>query len=149
MDFKSRVTIPSIKNFQLESAEGEVVMQFGRVGKDVFTMDFKVGVVVWSDAKSPLTLFQAFCIALTRFYLCGCLFAHGKGCGLTIRGKWCQSLLQDEDCIIVILLGLLALRSVQSTAFYSEPRFVETPAKIPSNSVLCAAFHSSIHSCRL
>lgn len=46
MDFKSRVTIPSIKNFQLESAEGEVVMQFGRVGKDVFTMDFKVGAVV-------------------------------------------------------------------------------------------------------
>lgn len=46
MDFKSRVTIPSIKNFQLENAEGEVVMQFGRVGKDVFTMDFKVGAVV-------------------------------------------------------------------------------------------------------
>ena len=78
MDFKSRVTIPSIKNFQLENAEGEVVMQFGRVGKDVFTMDFKVGAVVWSDAKSPLTLFQAFCIALTRFYLYGCLFAHAK-----------------------------------------------------------------------
>lgn len=48
MDFKSRVTIPSIKNFQLESPEKEVVMQFGRVGKDVFTMDFKVGAVVWS-----------------------------------------------------------------------------------------------------
>ena len=78
MDFKSRVTIPSIKNFQPETAEGEVVMQFGRVGRDVFTMDFKVSVVVWSDAKSPLTLFQAFCIALTRFYLCGCLFAHAK-----------------------------------------------------------------------
>lgn len=83
MDFKSRVTIPSIKNFQLESAEGEVVMQFGRVGRDVFTMDFKVSAVVWSDAKSPLTLFQAFCIALTRFYLCGCLFAQWKGCGST------------------------------------------------------------------
>lgn len=42
MDFKNRVTIPSIKNFQLESETRGIVMQFGRVGKDVFTMDFKV-----------------------------------------------------------------------------------------------------------
>lgn len=42
MDFKNRVTIPSIKNFQLESETKGIVMQFGRVGKDMFTMDFKV-----------------------------------------------------------------------------------------------------------
>lgn len=149
MDFKSRVTIPSIKNFQLESAEGEVVMQFGRVGKDVFTMDFKVSAVVWSDAKSPLTLFQAFCIALTRFYLCSCLFAHAKWDGSINPGKWCQSLLQDEDRILHFPLGLRALRSIHPIAFSSDSRFAETSSKIPSNSALCSAFHSSIDSCRL
>ena len=42
MDFQSRVTIPSIKNFQLEDSNGVVVLQFGRIGKDTFTMDFRV-----------------------------------------------------------------------------------------------------------
>ena len=42
MDFNNRVTIPSSKNFQLINPVGEIVMQFGRVGKNTFTMDFKV-----------------------------------------------------------------------------------------------------------
>lgn len=42
LDFKNRVTIPSIKNFQLIDNQNEVVMQFGRVGSNAFTMDFKV-----------------------------------------------------------------------------------------------------------
>ena len=59
MDFRNRVTIPSIKNFQVEDGNNNVVLQFGRVGQNDFTMDFKY----------PLTLFQAYCIALTRFIL--------------------------------------------------------------------------------
>lgn len=43
MDFRNRVTIPSVKNFQIEDATSNVIFQFGRVGKDNFTMDFKVG----------------------------------------------------------------------------------------------------------
>lgn len=42
LDFHSRVTIPSIKNFQLETDESDIIMQFGRVGRNTFTMDFKV-----------------------------------------------------------------------------------------------------------
>ena len=42
MDFQNRVTIPSIKNFQLCDNDHNVVLQFGRVGKDQFTMDFTV-----------------------------------------------------------------------------------------------------------
>lgn len=42
MDFRNRVTIPSIKNFQVEDGNSNVVLQFGRVGQNDFTMDFKV-----------------------------------------------------------------------------------------------------------
>ena len=42
MDFRNRVTIPSIKNFQVEDGDGNVILQFGRVGQNDFTMDFKV-----------------------------------------------------------------------------------------------------------
>ena len=31
----------SVKNFQMESEPGNVIMQFGRVGTDTFTMDFR------------------------------------------------------------------------------------------------------------
>lgn len=56
LNFEGRVTQSSVKNFQLV-AQGcdEVCLQFGRVGKDKFTM----------DVRYPLSLFQAFglCIA--------------------------------------------------------------------------------------
>ena len=42
MDFHNRVTIPSIKNFQLQDQNNEIVLQFGRVGANQFTMDFTV-----------------------------------------------------------------------------------------------------------
>jgi len=54
------VTHASVKNFQLvdESDEDErVVLQFGKVGKDMFTMDFQ-----W-----PMNATQAFAICLTSF----------------------------------------------------------------------------------
>ena len=60
LDFKGRVTMPSVKNFQL-IVEGEptqkVVMQFGKVGKDAFNMDY----------AAPLTALQAFGIVLSVF----------------------------------------------------------------------------------
>ena len=31
----------SVKNFQMEIEPGKVIMQFGRVGTDTFTMDFR------------------------------------------------------------------------------------------------------------
>ena len=36
----------SVKNFQMETEPGNVIMQFGRVGTDTFTMDFR-----WVDHK--------------------------------------------------------------------------------------------------
>ena len=60
LNFNGRVTHASVKNFQLvdECDEDErVVLQFGKVGKDMFTMDFQ-----W-----PMSALQAFAICLTSF----------------------------------------------------------------------------------
>ncbi|XP_076882684.1 tubby-like F-box protein 8 isoform X2 [Bidens hawaiensis] len=79
LNFKGRVTIASVKNFQLiaaqpqpvaaqqppaagasQSAQPEhdkVILQFGKVGKDMFTMDYRY----------PLSAFQAFAICLSSF----------------------------------------------------------------------------------
>lgn len=59
LNFNGRVTMASVKNFQLVSPEDQerVVLQFGRVSKDLFTMDFQ-----W-----PLTPAQAFAICLSSF----------------------------------------------------------------------------------
>merc|ERR1712028_178783 len=53
LNFNGRVTRASVKNFQLSDPKEDpdvVVMQFGRVGKDAFTMDFQY----------PLCALQAF-----------------------------------------------------------------------------------------
>ncbi|XAR68270.1 hypothetical protein NMG60_11003345 [Bertholletia excelsa] len=68
LNFHGRVTVASVKNFQLVATvdqsqpggrgDGEtVVLQFGKVADDVFTMDY----------KQPLSAFQAFAICLTSF----------------------------------------------------------------------------------
>lgn len=60
LNFNGRVTRASVKNFQLCDLQRDpdtVVMQFGRVGKDAFTMDFQY----------PLCALQAFGIALSSF----------------------------------------------------------------------------------
>merc|ERR1719223_1314180 len=43
LNFNGRVTMASVKNFQLVTPEDQdtVVLQFGRVGKDEFTMDMQ------------------------------------------------------------------------------------------------------------
>lgn len=59
LNFNKRVTQASVKNFQLTSSEDPdtVYLQFGRVGKDVFNMDFRF----------PFSPFQAFAICLSSF----------------------------------------------------------------------------------
>ncbi|XP_010552822.2 PREDICTED: tubby-like F-box protein 3 [Tarenaya hassleriana] len=59
LNFNGRVTVASVKNFQLvASPENEsVILQFGKVGKDVFTMDYQY----------PISAFQAFAICLSSF----------------------------------------------------------------------------------
>mmetsp|Transcript_15688 Transcript_15688/g.39858 ORF Transcript_15688/g.39858 Transcript_15688/m.39858 type:complete len:488 (+) Transcript_15688:28-1491(+) len=59
LNFNKRVTQASVKNFQLISTEDSdtVYLQYGRVGKDTFTMDYR-----W-----PLSAFQAFSICLSSF----------------------------------------------------------------------------------
>ncbi|KAL6978436.1 Tubby-related protein 3 [Sarracenia purpurea var. burkii] len=67
LNFNGRVTVASVKNFQLvasteaASAAGQdnenVIVQFGKVGKDVFTMDYQY----------PISAFQAFAICLSSF----------------------------------------------------------------------------------
>lgn len=76
LNFRGRVTVASVKNFQLiaatttqPSASGasssqpvqpdhdKIILQFGKVGKDIFTMDYRY----------PLSAFQAFAICLSSF----------------------------------------------------------------------------------
>lgn len=59
LNFNGRVTMASVKNFQLVTSDDHdsVVLQFGRVGKDLFTMDFQ-----W-----PLSPLQAFAICMSSF----------------------------------------------------------------------------------
>lgn len=59
LNFHGRVTQASVKNFQIvhDSDTEYVVMQFGRVAEDVFTMDYRY----------PMCALQAFAIALSSF----------------------------------------------------------------------------------
>lgn len=71
LNFRGRVTVASVKNFQLVAAPepnppnptvsqndyDRVILQFGKVGKDMFTMDYRY----------PLSAFQAFAICLSSF----------------------------------------------------------------------------------
>ena len=61
LNFHGRVTIPSVKNFQLVSNDDKnhVICQFGKIGEDRFHLDY----------KAPLNAFQAFALALCQFNL--------------------------------------------------------------------------------
>lgn len=74
LNFNGRVTMASVKNFQLIHPEEpeRVVLQFGRVAKDKFTMDF-----MW-----PMTPTQGECTTATRgdFAQCSVHGGAGDGC---------------------------------------------------------------------
>lgn len=66
LNFHGRVTVASVKNFQLVASpedglqgpeHDKVILQFGKVEKDVFTMDYRY----------PISAFQAFAICLSSF----------------------------------------------------------------------------------
>ncbi|XP_052201477.1 tubby-like F-box protein 5 isoform X2 [Diospyros lotus] len=68
LNFRGRVTVASVKNFQLVASvdpsenvpateQERVILQFGKIGKDIFTMDYCY----------PLSAFQAFAICLSSF----------------------------------------------------------------------------------
>jgi len=59
LNFHGRVTQASVKNFQVihDTDPDYIIMQFGRVADDVFTMDFRY----------PMCALQAFGIALSSF----------------------------------------------------------------------------------
>ncbi|XP_073220201.1 tubby-like F-box protein 2 [Cicer arietinum] len=68
LNFRGRVTVASVKNFQLVAAvdpshnvsaaeQEKVILQFGKIGKDIFTMDYRY----------PISAFQAFAICLSSF----------------------------------------------------------------------------------
>ncbi|KAL5857202.1 hypothetical protein ACOSQ3_004660 [Xanthoceras sorbifolium] len=74
LNFQGCVTVTSVKNFQLIAAtqpaagaptpsqpappvHDKIILQFGKVGKDMFTMDYRY----------PLSAFQAFAICLSSF----------------------------------------------------------------------------------
>ncbi|XP_008589825.1 PREDICTED: tubby-related protein 1 isoform X2 [Galeopterus variegatus] len=59
LNFQGRVTQASVKNFQIVHADDPdyIVLQFGRVAEDTFTLDYRY----------PLCALQAFAIALSSF----------------------------------------------------------------------------------
>lgn len=59
LNFNGRVTMASVKNFQLvdQVDHDNIILQFGRVAKDEFTCDF----------QAPISPFQAFAITLSSF----------------------------------------------------------------------------------
>ncbi|KAD5960837.1 hypothetical protein E3N88_12309 [Mikania micrantha] len=68
LNFKGRVTVASVKNFQLVASVGsshnvsdaeqnKVILQFGKIGQDIFTMDYQY----------PISAYQAFAICLSSF----------------------------------------------------------------------------------
>lgn len=68
LNFKGRVTVASVKNFQLvasvdpchnvsDAEQNKVILQFGKIGQDIFTMDYRY----------PLSAYQAFAICLSSF----------------------------------------------------------------------------------
>ncbi|KAK1440588.1 hypothetical protein QVD17_06417 [Tagetes erecta] len=68
LNFKGRVTVASVKNFQLvasvssshnvsDAEQNKVILQFGKIGQDIFTMDYRY----------PISAFQAFAICLSSF----------------------------------------------------------------------------------
>ncbi|KAJ7953018.1 Tubby-like F-box protein [Quillaja saponaria] len=68
LNFKGRVTVASVKNFQLVAAvdpshnvsdeeREKVILQFGKIGKDIFTMDYRY----------PISAFHAFALCLSSF----------------------------------------------------------------------------------
>ncbi|KAH7387674.1 hypothetical protein KP509_16G035900 [Ceratopteris richardii] len=69
LNFRGRVTVASVKNFQLVASfdtsnpsmlhheQEKVILQFGKIGKDVYTMDYRY----------PLSAFEAFAMCLTSF----------------------------------------------------------------------------------
>ena len=61
LNFHGRVTMASVKNFQLVDKNDidDVICQFGKIGEDKFTLDY----------KTPLNAMQSFCIALCQFNL--------------------------------------------------------------------------------
>lgn len=61
LNFKGRVSVPSVKNFQLVSPDDidYIICQFGKIGEDRFHLDY----------RAPLNAFQAFGLALAQFNL--------------------------------------------------------------------------------
>jgi len=59
LNFHGRVTMASVKNFQIIHKDNPnyIIMQFGRISEDVFTIDYRY----------PLSAYQAFSIALSSF----------------------------------------------------------------------------------
>lgn len=59
LNFHGRVTVPSVKNFQLVNPRDvdDVICQFGKVDDDRFHLDF----------KGPMNAYQAFAVALSQF----------------------------------------------------------------------------------
>jgi len=59
LNFSGRVLQASVKNMQLESEQGGVLLQYGKVDEDTFHLDY----------KAPFTAYAAFGAALCQFDL--------------------------------------------------------------------------------
>ncbi|KAK9127724.1 hypothetical protein Syun_016521 [Stephania yunnanensis] len=90
LNFPGRVTVAFVKNFQLVASpkngpggpeHEKVILQFGKVGKNLFTMDYRY----------PISAFQAFAICLSSF-------DTKIACGMNIYAHMVDCILLEDEC---------------------------------------------------
>ena len=93
LNFHARVTVASVKNFQLVASDengaagqehDKVILQFGKIGKDLFTMDYRY----------PISAFQSFAICLSSF-------------DTKIACEWDKVIISFPFSVLIVLLTVL------------------------------------------
>ncbi|XP_036976818.1 tubby-related protein 3 isoform X2 [Acanthopagrus latus] len=109
LNFHGRVTQASVKNFQIvhDNDPDYIVMQFGRVAEDIFTLDFNY----------PMCALQAFAIGLSSFDIGLChekensRGAHSDLCQVSLKQLAIKETLKKEPSKSVIETVLASLGS--------------------------------------
>ncbi|XP_030295799.1 tubby-related protein 3 isoform X3 [Sparus aurata] len=104
LNFHGRVTQASVKNFQIvhDNDPDYIVMQFGRVAEDIFTLDFNY----------PMCALQAFAIGLSSFDIGLC---HEKEHARGAHSDLCQASLKR-----LAIKETLRKRAVKKSTFHNN-----------------------------
>ena len=102
LNFNGRVTMASVKNFQLIHPEDteRVVLQFGRVGKDKFTMDFMWPMTpMQGELYSFYFLLKCMCVLLVVYAAVLKSISAYSSCMYSLRFKYTFTLTTSKFSI--------------------------------------------------